>query len=110
VQRGASSYPAPCTGPVPDARATQGAPRRRRFAQALNATYGCAPSNADHCCLAVAPSSQLGQYGLLGLRPANDACSHLTGCSYEVRPGACCPPDWLLCGRAGRGRVRRVNL
>ena len=57
----------------------------RRFAQALNATYGCVPSNADHCCLGLAPSSQLGQFGLLGLRPVYDACSQLPGCSYQAR-------------------------
>ena len=56
-----------------------------RFAQALNSTYGCVPSNADHCCLGVDANSQLGQYGMLGLRPANDVCSHMTGCSYQVR-------------------------
>ena len=56
-----------------------------RFAQALNSTYGCVPSNADHCCLSVDANSQLGQYGMLGLRPANDVCSHLPGCSYQVR-------------------------
>ena len=57
----------------------------RRFAQALNATYGCVPSNADHCCLGLAQGSQLGQFGLLGLRPVYDACSQLPGCSYQAR-------------------------
>lgn len=68
----------------------------RRFAQALNATYGCVPSNADHCCLGLAQSSQLGQYGLLGLRPVYDACSQLPGCSYQAR---------LLMGVRNRGSL-----
>ena len=43
------------------------------------------PSNADHCCLGLAQGSELGQFGLLGLRPVYDACSQLPGCSYQVR-------------------------
>ena len=88
---GTFAVPAPAPGSMCRPGRTRGcglmcSAAPRRFAQALNATYGCVPSNADHCCLGLAQSSQLGQYGMLGLKPVNDACSHLPGCSYQARP------------------------